>query len=391
MRIERLKVKGFRVLRDVELRELPGLCVLVGANGTGKSTFFDVFAFLRDAVVDNVDAAVRRRGGYRELVTRDTVGPIELELELCGEDEGILVYHVEITHVSGHALVERESLVLRGEPPAKDWALLDFHRGSGTVVVNEAERGNPAAEPEFESHVLDGTDILALKGLGQLAKFGLVSRARRFVESGHASHIGLGHVPALSASGPRERLSPTADNLVHVTRHLHEHHPEVLRQIVRKLARSVPGVEEVRVEQMLDGRILLRLRDGSFKDPFALDQLSDGTLKLFAYLVLLHDPSPHPLLSIEEPENQLYPTLMTALVEELRDYARRGGQVFVSTHSPDLVNQCELDEVFWLEKHDGVAMVRRARDDEQLRAFVAEGDLPGYLWRQGLFGGAHPG
>ena len=59
---------------------------------------------------------------------------------------------------------------------------------------------------------------------------------------------------------------------------------------------------------------------------------------MFAYLVLLYDPKPHPLLAVEEPENQLYPELLYELIEEFRAYALRGGQVFVSTHSPDFLN-----------------------------------------------------
>lgn len=389
MRIERLRVRGFRVLRDVELREIPGLCVLVGANGTGKSTVFDVFALLREALADDVDAAVQRRGGFRELVTRGTADPIAIELDLRDDDGALLAYGLEIADASGHAVVDRESLVLRGGS-GDDWPLLVVHRGSGRATLNEAERGIDGASAREMEVTLVGDDVLALKVLGQLAQFGAISRVLRLLESSHSSHIGLREGLASASLGPREHLSATADNLALVTRHLHEHHPGVLEQIVAKLRANVPGLDELRVGQAPDGRILLRFRDGSFKDPFALEQLSDGTSKLFAYLVLLHDPAPHPLVSIEEPENQLYPTLMITLVEELRDYAMRGGQVLVSTHSPDLVNQCELDEIFWLEKREGVAVIHRAREDEQLRAFVAEGDLPGYLWRQGLFLGAHP-
>lgn len=324
----------------------------------------------------------------RELVTRGTAGPIVIELELLDEGGASVTYALSITEASGHAVVEGESLVLRGGA-AEDWLLLAFHHGSGTVTLNEAERGMPDALPLPMHLTLVGNDVLALKAVGQLTQFATISRVLRFVESGHSSHIGLREGIASASSGPREHLSATANNLALVTRHLHEHHPGVLEQVVRELRANVPGLDDLDVGRASDGRILLRFRDGSFEDPFALEQLSDGTSKLFAYLVLLHDPAPHPLLSIEEPENQLYPTLMITLVEELRDYAMRGGQVFVSTHSPDFLNQCELDEIFWLEKRDGVAVVRRARDDEQLRAFVAEGDLPGYLWRQGLFT-AHP-
>jgi predicted ATPase len=109
---------------------------------------------------------------------------------------------------------------------------------------------------------------------------------------------------------------------------------------------------------------------------------------MFAYLVLLYDPQPHPLLAVEEPENQLYPELLYELIEEFRDYARRGGQVFVSTHSPDFLNGAHLDEIYWLVKTDGFTEIKRASESELLRNLVDEGDLPGSLWKQGLFEGA---
>jgi len=111
---------------------------------------------------------------------------------------------------------------------------------------------------------------------------------------------------------------------------------------------------------------------------------------MFAYLVLLHDPSPHPLLCVEEPENQLYPSLLVELAEEFRDYARRGGQVFVSTHSPDFLNAIRLEEVFWLGKEGGFTTVRRAQDDAQIQAYMQDGDQMGYLWKQGFLDGADP-
>ena len=119
-------------------------------------------------------------------------------------------------------------------------------------------------------------------------------------------------------------------------------------------------------------------------------KLSDGTIKMFAYLVLLHDPKPHPLICVAEPENQLYPKLLAELAEEFRDYARRGGQVFVSTHSPDFLNATELDEVFWLVKKDGYTAIQRAADDAQVADYMRAGDQIGYLWKQGFFVGADP-
>jgi predicted ATPase len=108
---------------------------------------------------------------------------------------------------------------------------------------------------------------------------------------------------------------------------------------------------------------------------------------MFAYLVLLNDPKPFPLLAVEEPENQLYMELLHELAEEFRAYAGRGGQVFISTHSPDFLNALKLDEIYCLNKKRGFTEITRASESKNLQALFEAGDLPGYLWKQGLLEG----
>jgi predicted ATPase len=127
-------------------------------------------------------------------------------------------------------------------------------------------------------------------------------------------------------------------------------------------------------------------QDSAFEDPFHVKYISDGTVKLLVYLVLLYDPAPFPLLCIEEPENQLYPDLLEDLPEEFRAYADRGKQVLVTTHSADFLNAANIDEVYWLEKQYGYTKIKRAKDDKQISVYMAEGDKMGYLWKQGFFG-----
>ena len=101
---------------------------------------------------------------------------------------------------------------------------------------------------------------------------------------------------------PRE-----GENLSLVIEYLHENHPKTFRKILKKLRSRVPGITKVESKQTEEGRILLRFQDGAFKDPFLARHVSDGTIKMLAYLTLLYDPEPHPLLCVEEPENQIYP------------------------------------------------------------------------------------
>ena len=90
------------------------------------------------------------------------------------------------------------------------------------------------------------------------------------------------------------------------------------------------------------------------------------------------------------PENQLYPSLLGELAEEFQNYAKRGGQVFVSTHSPDFLNYAPLSSVLIMSKANGFARISAAKDDANLIAMVEAGDLPGALWRQRLFEHADP-
>ncbi len=93
---------------------------------------------------------------------------------------------------------------------------------------------------------------------------------------------------------------------------------------------------------------------------------------------------------LEEPENQLYPGLLHELAEEFRNYANRGGQVFVSTHSPDFLNATTVDEVFLLVKEEGHTKILRANENSQIVAYMKDGDQMGYLWDQVFFEGSGP-
>jgi predicted ATPase len=390
MRIERLDIENFRVFRNVVIGDIPPLALFVGANGTGKSTLFDVFGFLRDALQNNVNVAVTRRGGFREVRSRDATGPIAFKVKFREDDGPLVTYEVAVDERDGRAYVAREVLKYRRGQHGKPWHFLDFKDGEGSAVTNEVDYGTPNAEMQREPQRLESPDILAIKGLGQFEKFKVVSAFRRLIERWHLSDFHIQAARPSQEAGYAEHLSPQGDNLALVTQYLYERHRPTFDAILERMKQRVPGVAKVEATETVDGRLVLRFQDGSFRDPFIARYVSDGTIKMFAYLVLLHDPEPHPLLCIEEPENQLYPTLLRELAEEFRDYAARGGQVMASTHSPDLLNAASIEEVHWLEKREGFTRVVRARDDEQVRALVEAGDTLGALWKQGLLGGVNP-
>ena len=397
MQIEAIRLKNFRAFQDVTLKDIPRFCVLVGANGTGKSTLFSVFAFLRDAMTTNLSAALGRLGGSRglqEVRSRGTTGPIEIEIKLrtvlANKRSQLITYELHIDEMNGRPAVVREILKYRRGSSGQPWHFLDFSNGTGEAVTNELDSVTDEKELKREQQTLKSPDILAIKGLAQFERFPAVVALGNLIENWHLSDFHISGARREAEAGYAEHLSREGENLSLVVEYLHKHHAQAFQTILSRLQVRVPGVTKVDSKTTEEGRVLLKFQDGAFEDPFLARYVSDGTIKMLAYLVLLFDPTPHPLLCVEEPENQLYPSLLWDLAEEFRAYAVRGGQVFVTTHSPDFLNAVGLDEVFWLVKRDGYTRVQRARDDEQLKAYMSEGDQMGYLWKQGLFEGANP-
>ena len=391
MRIEQIEIKNYRVFRGVKLTKLPPMTVIIGANGTGKSTLFDVFSFLKDALAGNAASAVARRGGFWELVSRGEKGPIGITIKFRESGGRLASYILEIGTDDGRTVVDREILrYRRGRGSGRPWHFVDFSRGRGTAITNESVYGEAGAVEQREEFELDDPGILAIKGLGQFREFRVVSEFRGLIDNWYISNFHIADTRPSADTGYAEHLSTRGDNVAQVAQYLYENHPEHFSHVLGAMRTRVPGVIAVEARPTEDGRLVLRFQDGSFKDPFIARYVSDGTIKMFAYLVLLHDPKPHPLLAVEQPESQLYPSLLGELIEEFRDYARRGGQVFVSTHSPDFLNGTKLDEIYWLQKVDGFSEVWRGSDNHLLRDLADEGDLPGALWTQRLLEGADP-
>jgi len=395
MYIETIRIKNFKSFRNAEMKDLPRFCVVVGANGSGKSTLFDVFGFLKDCLTFNVKQALQARGGFKEVLSRGISSDeaIELEIKFRMEIAGVerlISYLIEIGMENRQVTVRREVLRYKRGRYGSPYHFLDFSGGVGYAITNEEDFDKQDEELQREQQNV-GKDALAIKGLGQFERFKAANAFRQLIENWHVSdfHINLAR-GSKEAIGEFEHLSISGDNLQLVARNIYENHPDIFEQMVEAMKHRVPGINKIEPIQTQDGRLILNFQDDSFIDPFIDRYVSDGTIKMFAYLVLLYDPEPHPLLCIEEPENQLYPTLLWELAEEFRAYAERGGQVFVSSHSPDFLNAVQVEEVYWLMKEQGYTHICRAKDNRQIVAFISEGDQMGYLWKEGFFEGAGP-
>ncbi|MGD1806633.1 AAA family ATPase [Dapis sp. BLCC M126] len=386
-RIEYLRVQNYRALHDLELKKITPLTVFLGPNGSGKSTIFDVFAFLSECFTDGLRKAWEKRGRFRELRTRDTEGNIVFELKYRETKKSPLItYHLAIAERKKGPYVAEEWLQWRRAERGKPFRFLDFKEGEGKVTTGEM----PDAEDERVSEKLESAEFLAVSTLGQFAKHPRVSALRKFITGWHLSYLTADNTRSIPEAGAQERLSPTGNNLPNVIQYLSEQHPERLEKILDILSRRVPRLEKVEPTIMQDGRLLLQIKDAPFATPILAKFASDGTLKMLAYLTVLHDPDPPQLIGIEEPENHLHPRLLPELAEECRA-ASANTQLMVTTHSPFFIDGIRPQELWVLYRNeDGYTQAKRTDEMLGIQEFIEEGASLGNLWMEDYFEFGNP-
>ncbi len=386
-RIESLRVKNYRALRQVELLNLTPMTVLLGPNGSGKSTVFDVFNFLSECFKFGLRHAWDRRGRAKELKSRGSSGPIVFELKYReGPKTPIITYHLAIDEGSKGPEVVEEWLKWRRGTRGQPFRFLEFSRGIGRAASGEA----PDEDDKRVETNLRSPDLIAVNTLGQFTEHPRVAALREFITDWYVSYLSIDQTRNQPEAGPQERLSRGGENLPNVIQYLKEQHPERLEQIFSVLSQRIPRLERVDAVPMPDGRLLLQIKDAPFEQPVLSKFASDGTMKLLAYLTVLYDPEPPRFIGIEEPENFLHPRLLPELAEECRAASERS-QLLITSHSPFLLNAMRAEEVRVLYRDDqGFTQAVRASDIQGIPEFIQAGASLGYLWMEGHFGLGDP-
>ena len=428
------RVMNFGVLKHIKLGELwwdrlerapvaplTPLTAIIGKNGVGKSTLFDAFGFLADALRHGVEEAcdMRGRGGFNKIRTLGQTGPITFEVYYREHGKARpITYELSIDvddadrpYVCSEGLLQRRIGQRHNVPFPFLWLKAGKgHVWTGDEKVADVSDNNsdsydrkdfilfskeyPEVLKEAEAVKLQDKRRLGMATLGSLQQHPRISKFRHFIENWYLSYFTPNAARALPLAGPQRHLSASGDNLGNVAQFMEREHPKKFRSILARIAKKIPGINKIDTTRTQDNRLLLCFNDKGFKDPFYAQQMSDGTLKIFAYLLLLEDPDPSPFVCIEEPENGLYHELLEILAGEFREHAtgRQGGsQIFVTTHQPNFLDGLKPEEIWVLEKgKDGCSTIWRASDTPLVRNMVEE-ELPlGDLWRSGYLDAKQP-
>ncbi|BCU09899.1 MULTISPECIES: AAA family ATPase [Microcystis] len=418
--IEGLRIKNYRALKDITLGKLwntqnrdslTPMTAVIGKNGVGKSTLFDAFGFLSDCLKGGVEEAcdVRGRGGFERLRSQGQEGSIEFQIYYKEDyNSRPITYELAIDlDTDNRPYVKKERLRQRRKGQKTGWpfSFLLLDEGKGIVwkgeeegkqveegqdhfdllkLIEKIQREADEESKETELVELNDKRKLGIATLGSLKQHPRISLFRRFIEGWYLSYFTPDAARSLPLAGPQKHLNIHGDNLGNVVQFMEREHSKKFQNILNSISRKIPGIEKISTEKSPDNRLLLKFNDRGFQDPFYVQQMSDGTLKVFAYLLLLEDPSPPPFICIEEPENGLYHKLLETLAQEFRKHAtgQRGrSQIFITTHQPYFVDALQPEEVWILEKgDDGFSRIKRASDNPLIKNLVSEGLPLGSLW-----------
>lgn len=404
--LEGIQIRNFRALKEVTLgktiydssgAKLPRLLAVIGANGTGKSSLLDALSFLGDCLKEGVESACdkQHRGGFERLRTQGVAEAIQFEVRF--RDEGSarpINYTLHIgCNDAGRPVVVRERLRQRrkGQKHGQPYPFVDISDGIGFVWAGESSddgEGNAQIAVNMKDR-----QVLAISTYGTLADHPRIAGFRDFLANWYLSYF----VPHLarepSMAGAEPHLDREGKNLAKYLQFIERTKPDAFKTMLSRVAKKIPGITDIKHEEYKNRQLVLEFYSDGYSEPFFKEDMSDGTLKILAYMLLMEDPNPAPLIGIEEPENGLHHQLLIHLANELKAFAaeEKGPQVLVTTHSPHFVDALTPSEVWILDKGvDGYSTLIRAADIPDIVNFFNEGIPMGNLWYSNHFGIGSP-
>lgn len=359
--IDRITLRGFKSIRELNDFPLRNLNILIGANGAGKSNFIGFFRFLRAMAEERLQRFVLEQGGGDGFFF---LSPKYTQRISACLRFGQSVYEFELAPtVSGDMMIGNEQTRLA-------------HGRKSTA-------GKWTRESDLKRRHEEGTKTEWCGALN-LDIYNLVSSS--VVYHFHDTSM-LAPIRRSGSVRDNEYLRPEAVNLgayLLMLRDRHQSRYESIRDTVRLAA---PFFDDFKFRpRPSNGDEVLHLewtQKGS-DYPFLVTQLSDGTLRFIALTTALLQPDPPTTILLDEPELGLHPYALTLLAELLKKTTEKT-QVIVSTQSASLLDNFEAEDVVVVERENGASTFKRLSSAE-LEEWLKDYSL-GELWEKNIFGG----
>jgi predicted ATPase len=281
-----------------------------------------------------------------------------------------------------------------GETRGKPYYFLKLTKGRGKVWAGQAVGAAKENTRESQMVSLANLDKLGISTLGNLSEHPRIVALRAYIEQWYLSYFVPNAARALPAAGAQRWLDREGSNIGNVLQYYQRQYPKQFEAILSRIAKAIPGLRRITPEPSRDNRLLLKFDEQGYSDPFFQGSMSDGTLKMLAYAVLLEDPQPRPFIGIEEPENGLYVRLVERLASQFVGKTAKESlatQMLVTTHSPYFVDTLQPEQVWLIKKgEDGRSRATRAADVPMILSMNREGVPLGSLWYSNHFDDGAP-
>ena len=329
--ITRVVLRNYKSIGYCDVRLGP-LTYLVGVNGSGKSNFLDALHLVRDALNGSLDNALNERGGLSEVRRRSSGHPthfgIRLEFAMRSGQRGHYAFNVGALRDRGYEVHAEECVI--------------DAIGKGPFFKIERGAIRASSEDTFPAVTADRLALVAASGLTTFRPVFDALAAKGFYN--------LNPKLMRDLQKPQEGriLRPAGENIASVIGYLERIAPEqiaIIQEYLQTVVPMVQGVERKQIGPMETLEFRQDMAGAKYPWHFLAQNMSDGTLRALGVLVALfqgnRDYAPT-LVGIEEPETALHPAASAALREAL---SRASGQtqVIVTSHSPDLLDDRQLD------------------------------------------------
>jgi predicted ATPase len=374
--------------------ELQPLNVLIGRNASGKSNLIEAIGLLKATPTD-LTAPIRKGGGIGDFLWKGDQGTPTAEIEIIVDyPEGgrPLRYRLGFTS-SGQRLELIDEVVENELPnPGESQPYFFYRYQQGRPVLNvqnksESQHGTTSyrSERRFrrEELIPDQSVLSQRKDPDQYPELTYLGKQFSQISLYRDWRIGRNSEPRMPQKTdlPEHPLLEDGSNLGLVLNNLQ--YQVGSRQVIEKLKKFYEEAEELLVK-IYGGTVQIFIREEGLVQPIPATRLSDGTLRYLFLLALLLDPTPPPLICIEEPEIGLHPDMMSTIADLLVEASGRT-QLIVTTHSEALVSSLPPESVLVCER-DYLGTHLRRLDPERLKKWLENYSL-GELWSMGEIGG----
>ena len=403
-KIEGIKIQNYGVLKNITLgktrteqnaQALGNLVAIIGPSGNGKSTLADAFGFIADCLEMGVEMAcdANNRGGFENLISQGANEPILFELYYRESSKTRpITYELEIDlDKTGRPYIKRERLRQRVKQYGWPRSFMYLQDGVGYAFEGNDDSGqNDDGSVIGKKIDVELSDIRrpGIVTLGVMKQYSRIEKFLNFLKSWYLCYFSPDAARRIQNAAPQAYLDRIGSNINNVAHYMYRENRKDFEKVLREIQSKLSGIEKIEPQKFDNGQMMLRFYEKGFKEPFYSQRMSDGTLKLFAYYLLLHEKNPRQLVFIEEPENGLYHHYLASLAEEMKTNIGSGfsKQLFVTTHSPFFVNALGPNDVWVLNKGtDGYSTIKRASEFDFVKELAEEGITIGDMWYSKYF------